>query len=216
MKRLFKIISLLSVIAFVISCQAKSVNSNFEVVDVNQDLTPEISVPSDKEDEVENPGINEGLTALTEQELSIKDINDFNIHLNGEPIYRALGIGLNFNSQRINSDIFNDKTKTQVETKLTLLEYKGGSLDLLKKGVEIVRYQEKFNEHVIRYHYILRDALPMNGTYAKYRVDLYIKDLRKSDNKEESNVEARNTTDGKQYLVTHRYFEFTVYGADKK
>ena len=191
MKNLLKILLLLSIFTFINSCQIKKITSDFTIVDEDLNLTPNFSKPDDSDSD---EGINGNLSPLTEEELYIENIEDFNLSITSEPTVYSKGIIFAVFGERIDNDIVTDTKLTQVEVQLQLIEHEGVNINYIRNGVELIK--NDFNIYSILYTKSLQQALPTLDSYAKYKVDVYIKDLRKDENK--------------KYLVTHREFEFTV------
>ena len=196
MKRLLKGTLLILAMALIIGCQAQVTKSTFEEVPVDEDLTPNISIPSDSKDEIdkgEQETPDKPLTELSEAELSILEPESFFMHLKNPYVETSRLIEFNFSGDRINKKVLNSED-TEVVIKVKLLSRAGGRLEYMRQGIRI--HDASYNNYYIVYDTILTKALPELGTYAEYKVDVYIKDKRKTI----------------QYLMTHRTFEFRVYG----
>ena len=215
MKKLLKGLLLLAVLVCVANCQnLMTTNSTFEVVNENIDLTPNTKIPMNTDEEIKKAEANitkkrsiplenevttyRILTKLNERELSIIDTDDFNVKLTKpfKPLEKPIEFKIAQSSNKFDSTILKDKSKTEVTIKIYLIERAGGNLEYIKKGISLESRGN--NNYNIVYNVHLKSGLNVVGSYAKYRVDIYIRDNR-------SPI---------RYLITKRSFEFTVDGTN--
>ena len=205
MSKLLKITLLLSVLMFVVNCQVKHTSSKFQEIEENAPLIPGFQPPKDSDSEIEEgnkptiPGGSEKpdttLTRLDVDELVIANATAFNKHMATD--FKPTSTTLEFlveKSPRFDEDVLRNTDKTEVKVNITLMRRAGGNLDYIKSGIG-VEYGDKNNIRIV-YKEDLKKGLNELGTYAEYKVDVYIKDKR-------SPI---------QYLMTQHTFYFRVYG----
>ena len=203
MKKFCKSLLFLSVLVFVINCQAKVANSDYEVVDENINLTPDFSIPED--DPESNPG---SLSPLTDAEFSIVNASDFNTDITANDD-RTLTKPIEFNisdGNKINRTIFLNTDKTSVVASAKIIERsQGANAAIIEQGIRILRTTGgEYNTYSITINAEkLKEAFSKVDTYAKIQVDIYVQDLR-------GEPGTSVAEEQKQYAVTKRSFTFTI------